>query len=78
MCGVVVQGETVRTDVITGIDPWAEKHGSEDDPDFIKNNTGPGKLYPMGPSCTFKGYKFPARLPAPQMAPLPVKSWSPF
>lgn len=59
MCGIVVQGETVRSDVVTGIDPFVKKIGSEDDSDFIANNTGKGKLYPIGPTCTFKGVEVP-------------------
>lgn len=59
MCGVVVQGETVRSDVVPGIDTFVEKIGSQDDSDFIANNTGKGKQYPMGPTCMFKGVEVP-------------------
>ena len=59
MCGVIIQGETVRADVITGIDSFAEKIGCDEDPDFVRLNTGKGKLFPMGPTCCFKGVEVP-------------------
>ena len=37
-----------------GIDTFAEVHGSHNDPGFVKNNTGKGKLYPDGPPCKVK------------------------
>jgi hypothetical protein len=38
---------------------FAQKVGNETDPDFVQNNTGPGKLHPLGPTCEFKGKQVP-------------------
>jgi len=59
MCAIIMEGKSINSDVVTGIDVFALKVGNETDPDFIQNNTGPGKLYPMGPTCEFKGKQVP-------------------
>ena len=59
MCAVIVEGKTLKPEVVTGLDVFATKVGDESDPDFIANNTGDGKLYPYGPSCFFKGKEVP-------------------
>ena len=45
--------------VETGIDPTAISTGDTTDEDFFDKNFGPGKLYPGGPTCTFKGKDIP-------------------
>ena len=59
MCAVIVEGKTMRPEVVTGLDLFATKEGNEEDPDFLEKNTGPGKIYPYGPSCWFKGKEVP-------------------
>jgi hypothetical protein len=59
MCAIVVSGKTMKPEVITGLDVFATKNGEETDPDFIYNNTGPGKIYPNGPTCLFNGKEVP-------------------
>ena len=52
MCAIILEGKTINSDAVTCIDVFAETVGNEADPDFVKNNTGPGKLYPcLGPTC---------------------------
>ena len=43
----------------TGIDPTVIATGDATDEDFFDKNFGPGKLYPGGPTCTFKGKDIP-------------------
>jgi len=59
MCAIIMAGKSINSDVVTGIDVFAEKIGNEEDPDFVQKNTGPGKLYPLGPTCEFKGKHVP-------------------
>jgi len=39
----------------TGMDPFANIKNTPTEKDFFDNNSGPGKLYPGGPKCTYKG-----------------------
>jgi hypothetical protein len=59
MCAIIASGKTMKPEVVTGLDLFATKIGHETDDDFILNNTGPGKLYPNGPTCQFKGKEVP-------------------
>ena len=59
MCAIIVEGKTIKPEVVTGLDVFATKIGDEKDPAFIANNTGSGKMYPYGPSCVFKGKEVP-------------------
>jgi hypothetical protein len=59
MCAIIMEGKSINSDAVTGIDVFAQKVGNETDPDFVQNNTGPGKLYPLGPTCEFKGKQVP-------------------
>ena len=59
LCLVIIQGVVEQLNVETGIDISAEPHGTPDDTDFFDNNFGPGKLYPGGPTCNFKGKEIP-------------------
>ena len=38
-----------------GMDIFAEQIGEVGDEDFFEKNSGKGKLYPGGPTCTFQG-----------------------
>ena len=59
MCAVIVEGKTMKPEVVTGLDVFTTKIGNESDPDFLTNNTGPGKIYPYGPFCLFWGKEVP-------------------
>jgi len=59
MCAIIISGKTIKPEVKTGLEAFAEKVGDETDPDFILRNTGPGKIYPNGLSCLFKGQEVP-------------------
>ncbi len=56
MCAVIVEGKSMKPEVVTGLDVFATRLGDESDPDFLVKNTGPGKIYTYGPSCLwFRG-----------------------
>jgi hypothetical protein len=59
MCGVIIEGSKLWPEIVTGMDIFAKTIGNESDNDYIKNNTGPGKLFPCGPKCTYKGKEVP-------------------
>lgn len=59
MCAVIIAAKTLRPEVITGLDIFAPKEGNEMDPEFYVRNTGPGKMYPCGPTCTYRGKEVP-------------------
>ena len=59
MCVVIIQGTLEKSDYWAGIDILAEKIGDESDDDFLEMNSGPGKLFPGGPSCTVCGKVVP-------------------
>ena len=59
MCILVLTGKTPKTDVETGIDMFAESIGVATDHDFFINNSGPGKRFPGGPTCNFRGKEIP-------------------
>ena len=59
MCGIIIEGSKIRSDIVTGMDIFAKKIGEESDDDFIQKNTGPGKLFPCGPKCTYRGIEVP-------------------
>ncbi len=51
--------EALIIDTITGIDIFADVIGKETDEDYIANNSGQGKRFPMGPTCSFRGKEVP-------------------
>jgi hypothetical protein len=55
MCALIMKGKTIKADAITGIDIFADVNGKESDREYIKNNTGQGKRFPMGPTYTENG-----------------------
>ena len=59
MCLVIIAGVQEKWEVETGIDIDADQVGDCIDPDFFINNRGEGKMFPLGPDCTFKGKKVP-------------------
>jgi hypothetical protein len=59
MCVIIVAGKTIRPKIITDLDAFATKIGKDFDPDFTTDNSGPGKIYPNGPTCVFKGKEVP-------------------
>ena len=59
MCIVIFAGEKASTILETGMDIFAQVIGNEKEDDFFDKNYGPGKLYPGGPTCEFKGKKIP-------------------
>jgi hypothetical protein len=59
MCAIIVSGKTMKPEIITSLDVLAEKEGNETDPDFNMKNTSPGKIYPNGPTCHYKGKDVP-------------------
>ena len=59
MCAVIISGKTIHPEAITGLDLFATQIDDESDPDYITNNTGPGKIYPNGPTCVYKGKEVP-------------------
>lgn len=54
-CTIIVLGKTMKPEVFTGFNVFTTKNGEENNPDFISNNTSPGKIYPNGPTCLFNG-----------------------
>ena len=59
MCIVIIQGTQVNRSAEVGIDISIEPQGDPEDPDFFLKNSGPGKYFPGGPVCHFKGKNIP-------------------
>jgi hypothetical protein len=61
MFAVIVSGKSIRPEVITSLDIFAncQKNGVQTDVDFVEQNTSPGKLYSCGSTCEFKGKQVP-------------------
>lgn len=60
MCVVIIEGVQRQVEIELGLDLEADCDiGSYDDVDFVKNNTGPGKRFPGGPTCHFRGQEIP-------------------
>ena len=59
MCALIMKGKTIKSDMITGIDIFADVIEKETDEDYIANNSGQGKRFPMGPTCFFLGKEVP-------------------
>ena len=59
MCAMILEGEKMKGDWVTGIDMFAEEIGSVSDRDYYNNNSGKGKVYPGGPTCNFQGKEVP-------------------
>jgi hypothetical protein len=59
MCIVIIQGKERKIEIELGIDYSAHWEGSPDDADFVAKNIGPGKRFPGGPTCHFRGKDIP-------------------
>jgi len=59
MCIVIFAGNKRQPLYETGMDQFVEIDGLASEDDFFDKNSGPGKLYPGGPMCTFKGVDVP-------------------
>lgn len=59
-CVVIIEGERFKPEDLTGMDVTVAS--SSMNMSFLDkdNNHGPGKLYPGGPKCTFRGKEIPA------------------
>ena len=60
MCALIFAAKAMKNEWTLGFDPFAEWIGEEED---IQGNMGEGKVYPMGPECTFKGKNIPCFCP---------------
>ena len=60
MCILILEGKHPKGNIEAGIDITVTPDGDNTDPNFILHNSGPGKYYPGGPECTFKGKRVPA------------------
>jgi hypothetical protein len=56
MCTIIFAAKTMQEQWRLGFDPFAEWVGEEND---IHLNIGEGKVYPMGPNCSFNGKNVP-------------------
>ena len=59
MCVVIFEGKNNVPLYETGMDVFVKVNGVATDDDFFKNNSGPGKMYPGGPTCHYKGKDVP-------------------
>ena len=55
LCLIIIAGIKELYEVETGIDIDANPIGDLADSDYFIKNRGKGKLFPMGPECTFNG-----------------------
>ena len=55
MCVIIFAGKRENKLYECGMDVFAEQIGEVGDEDFFEKNSGKGKLYPGGPTCTFQG-----------------------
>eukprot|EP00978_Attheya_sp_CCMP212_P026409 scaffold86813_cov51-Attheya_sp.AAC.1 len=62
MCVVIMTGVQQKTVHEIGIDMLADCEGTVDDPDYYENNIGPGKRFPGGPTCEFRGKTVPCMI----------------
>ena len=59
MCIVIIAGIKRSVLVETGLDVTADLVGTYGDVNFMKDNSGPGKRFPGGPTCEYKGKQVP-------------------
>jgi len=59
MCAVIVEGKSMKPEVVSGLDVFATRLGDESDPDFLVKSTSPGIIYTYGPSCLSQGKDVP-------------------
>ena len=56
---VIIQGTLEKADYWAGINILANKIGYESEEDFLENSSDPGKLFPGGLLCIFRGKVVP-------------------
>ena len=59
MCCIIFTGKKSTTLIETGLDLNAETIGNVSDDDFFVKNSGPGKRFSGGSTCTFRNKKVP-------------------
>ena len=59
MCIVIIQGTMHNRAAEVGIDVTVQPNGNPTDADFFIKNSGPGKYFPGGPVCHFRGKDIP-------------------
>ena len=59
MCVVIFAGQRENRLWETGIDIFTEMEGDVSDEHWFENNSGKGKRFPGGPSCTYQGKEVP-------------------
>ena len=59
MCIVIIQGTIHNRAAEIGIDVTVQPNGNPTDADFFMKNSGPGKYFPGGPVCHFRGKEIP-------------------
>ena len=59
MCVVIFAGKRETKLYETGMDIFAEQIGEVGDEDFFEKNSGKGRRYPGGPTCSFQGKTVP-------------------
>ena len=55
MCVIIFAGLREQAVIETGMDVFAQQEGEVSDDDFFVKNSGSGKRFPGGPTCTFQG-----------------------
>ena len=60
MCILILEGKNPKGNIEAGIDISVSPVGDNKDSNFILSNSGPGKYFPGGPECLFRGKKVPA------------------
>ena len=59
MCLVIIAGAQEKWEVETSVDIDAVTIGNPSGPEFFIKNRDKGKMFPLGPECTFNGKKVP-------------------
>ena len=72
MCIVIFAGVKRISLVETVLDLSAPVVGNEEGRKFFKDNSGPGKRFPGGPTCSYKGHNVGVR----KGASLPIFWWT--
>ena len=59
MCIIIFAGIREQAIYETGIDIFCKQEGEVSDKFYFINNSGPGKRFPGGPTCSFRGKEIP-------------------
>ncbi len=60
MCELIIEGKLPNGAIESGVDIRIQPNGKSTDADYIIKNSGPGKYFPGGPECLYRGKKIPA------------------